>query len=586
MLTIRRSTGTRFPLSLSEDSGSSQPAWSSITVGTVKERIEREHSEYPILRQRLIYKGRILEDSKTLESYDIMPESTVFLVVSGGAGANGSNASSSAIKSNSSTSGSTTSASHTSAATSNSSGQNMSDLFSGLMEQQHIMGGSSSQAANSNSGTDLMTRLFQSQMDSNPALQRLMEQNPQLRELMQDPQALQQAVQMMQNPEAMQQAMRQQDLALSQLENMPGGFAALSNLYRDVQAPLEDSMYQGQDDQDSSSNRRPSDRGDAGATGTAMPNPWGSNTSPTSRAPPMMGPGAAGFNPWASLGGQGAASSPGTTAAPGATNPWATMGMPPNSSAQQPQLNVARAILDNPSMSQMMQQTVRDHPDMIRQALEQRDPFFRQMFANNPQAGNAFVQQMMQPEVLRSAMNMQEQMMGTGGGTAGQPGQMDFSQLFGAPASGGSQPPPLFPPFGMPPSSGGTGGGLDFASLLANAQQQQQPSAPPANPADQYRRQLQSLYSMGFDDEQRNLDALQVVHGNLNRAVDWLLDPANSAPSNTSSASSSHPTHATEALASAPAPPESSTNSNPDNDMTEGSSSTHAPKDVTEKKND
>jgi hypothetical protein len=50
--------------------------------------------------------------------------------------------------------------------------------------------------------------------------------------------------------------------------------------------------------------------------------------------------------------------------------------------------------------------------------------------------------------------------------------------------------------------------------------QQQQP------PAVQYQRKLQSLYDMGFADEQQNLNALVTVHGNFNRAVDMLIEAA------------------------------------------------------------
>ena len=42
---------------------------------------------------------------------------------------------------------------------------------------------------------------------------------------------------MMRNPAAMDQAMRSQDLAMSQIENLPGGFNALRRMYEDVQAP-------------------------------------------------------------------------------------------------------------------------------------------------------------------------------------------------------------------------------------------------------------------------------------------------------------------------------------------------------------
>ncbi len=44
-----------------------------------------------------------------------------------------------------------------------------------------------------------------------------------------------------------------------------------------------------------------------------------------------------------------------------------------------------------------------------------------------------------------------------------------------------------------------------------------------ALPADRFRHELQFLYDMGFDDKKANLTALQLHHGNLNRAIDALL---------------------------------------------------------------
>jgi len=41
---------------------------------------------------------------------------------------------------------------------------------------------------------------------------------------------LRQSMEMMRNPAAMQQAMRSQDLQMSQLENIPGGFNAMRRM--------------------------------------------------------------------------------------------------------------------------------------------------------------------------------------------------------------------------------------------------------------------------------------------------------------------------------------------------------------------
>ena len=64
--------------------------------------------------------------------------------------------------------------------------------------------------------------VLRSIMNMNPQMRELMEQNPQLREVLNDPQLMRQSLQMMRDPQAMQTAMRNQELAMSQIENMPG----------------------------------------------------------------------------------------------------------------------------------------------------------------------------------------------------------------------------------------------------------------------------------------------------------------------------------------------------------------------------
>lgn len=55
-----------------------------------------------------------------------------------------------------------------------------------------------------------------------------MDANPQVRHALSDPAVLRQSLEMMRNPNAFREAMRHQDIALSQLENHPEGFNAMS----------------------------------------------------------------------------------------------------------------------------------------------------------------------------------------------------------------------------------------------------------------------------------------------------------------------------------------------------------------------
>merc|ERR1719510_28174 len=116
---------------------------------------------------------------------------------------------------------------------------------------------------------DMMTAMF----ENNPQLRRLLDQNPQLRHVLQDPETMQQAMNAVSNPEVYQEMLRNQDRALANISNMPGGFNALSRMYNSVQAPMEEALL-GMGDQgpetrinsDAARSEQPSSQ--------AMPNPF------------------------------------------------------------------------------------------------------------------------------------------------------------------------------------------------------------------------------------------------------------------------------------------------------------------------
>lgn len=112
----------------------------------------------------------------------------------------------------------------------------------------------------------------------------------------------------------------------------------------------------------------------------------------------------------------------------------------------------------------------------------------------------------MNPQTLRSMLQLQNAFSGlsTGGAGGAQPtGGLDFSNLLG-----GAAPAPAMPiPF------------LNFPF----APPQQQPANQSA-PGERFRNQLQSLNDMGFTDRSANISALVSAHGNLNRAIEILLE--------------------------------------------------------------
>ena len=87
--------------------------------------------------------------------------------------------------------------------------------------------------------------IMNSMIDGNPQMQELLEQNPELRSMMRDPEFIRQSMEAMRNPSMMREMMRNTDRAMSNIESLPGGSAALHKLYNEVQAPLMDATAGG-----------------------------------------------------------------------------------------------------------------------------------------------------------------------------------------------------------------------------------------------------------------------------------------------------------------------------------------------------
>ena len=153
-------------------------------------------------------------------------------------------------------------------------------------------------------------------------------------------------MEMMRNPNAMREAMRNQDLAMSQLENLPGGFNALRRMFEEVHEPMMEAtqnLSQQNTTQSNATNNSSTSTTTpqtTAPTNSALPNPWGgSNTAPSTGAGMGTGPGANPFmNPMmAGMGGMGMG------------------GVDPATAIQ---------MMQDPFMQQMMQQMLSD-PNMV-----------------------------------------------------------------------------------------------------------------------------------------------------------------------------------------------------------------------------
>lgn len=155
-------------------------------------------------------------------------------------------------------------------------------------------------------------------------------------------------MEMMRNPNAMREAMRSQDLAMSQLENLPGGFNALRRMFEDVHEPMMEASQNMNASTTTPTNTTNTSSSSSAPTNSAVPNPW--DASNASRANPFNAAGGLG-----GLGGFGAGGlGGGFGGMPGMP------GMPPMDP------NQMNAMMSNPFYQQMMQQMLSD-PAMLDQ---------------------------------------------------------------------------------------------------------------------------------------------------------------------------------------------------------------------------
>lgn len=79
---------------------------------------------------------------------------------------------------------------------------------------------------------------MRSLITSNPQMQDLMQRNPEISHMLNNPELLRQTMELARNPAMLQELMRSHDRAMSNLESVPGGYNALTRIYRDIQEPM------------------------------------------------------------------------------------------------------------------------------------------------------------------------------------------------------------------------------------------------------------------------------------------------------------------------------------------------------------
>lgn len=452
----------------------------------------------------LIFSGKILKNHEKLEEHNIGDGMALHLVVRQGQNRSGQTNSTVSTQSaaNPPNPGQASAASH-----------NTSSLFAGNLPT----GGPQAMAQQMINNPEMMRQMidnplmqnimgnpdiFRSLLASNPQIQQLIERNPELGHVLNDPDMMRQTMEMIRNPNMFQEMMRNHDLAIRNLQGIPGGEAALQRLYQDVQEPLLNSatsslagnpfasLRHGEDTTESRSQRAGQENSEA------LPNPWGGgHGSPQ--------------NSQASNETAASASEGGIASLLGSSGI--------NSLMEQMMSDPALVqSLMRPEMLSLFRQSISQNPQVVQQIMEQNP-----LIANNPQLAEqlrAQLPNMMNmlgnPEVITAMSNPRVlealRMMQQGMDTL----RREAPALASIFASGIGAPSGRARTSSSPNSQ-------DSISVLNNMFAGMNATT---DPEVLYASQLEQLAGMGFSNRAQNIAALRASFGDLNAAVERLLN--------------------------------------------------------------
>uniref|UniRef100_A0A8C2MD93 Ubiquilin 2 n=1 Tax=Cricetulus griseus TaxID=10029 RepID=A0A8C2MD93_CRIGR len=417
------------------------------------------------------------------------------------------------------------------------------------------------------SNPDLMRQLIM----ANPQMQQLIQRNPEISHLLNNPDIMRQTLEIARNPAMMQEMMRNQDLALSNLESIPGGYNALRRMYTDIQEPMLNAAQE-------------QFGGNPFATVGSSSSGEGTQPSRTENRDPLP-------NPWAPT--------PATQGSPTNTTTTSSGTMPGGSSSSSTfgntmaAANYVASIFSTPGMQNLLQQ-ITENPQLIQnmlsapymrsmmQSLSQNPDLAAQMmmssplFASNPQLQEQmrpqlpnFLQQMQNPDTLAAMSNpraMQALMQiqqGLQTLATEAPGLIpSFAPGVGVGVLGTTITPvgpvtpigpmgPIVPftpigpigpigPTGPASSPGSTGTGVPPATTVSSCAAtdtisptmetlpspqfiHQMVQALMASAEMRFQQQLEQLNAMGFINREANLQALIATGGDINAAIERLL---------------------------------------------------------------
>ncbi|KAF8366217.1 ubql-1 [Pristionchus pacificus] len=494
------------------------------TVGDVKHALV-DKTGNSVEKHTLIFSGKILKDAETLAQHSIKDGMAIHLVIRTPAPAVPAPAHSAAP----------TAAAPAPAAPSTPSQQQRPSPFGGLsgMGAAPAAGGMNpmamlqnpemmQQMMNSPIMQSLMSnpQVLRSMLSENPQVQQLIESNPELGHILNDPEMMRQTMEMMRNPNMFNEMMRNHDQAIRNLQGIPGGEAALQRLYQDVQEPLLNSATSSFGGNpfaalSNNANNATSRSQNAGVENAeALPNPWGAGGAATGNAAGAAqgaqggaarggaGMGAMMEQMMQAMGGAGGAAG----GLGGATGANGIMEMMNNPAMRQMAAQMAQGLASDPATAGLLGGV----PPSVLTAM------------GNPRVIEAMMQiqsgmeviRTEAPELARDMFGQSAAMMealGRHAGGAAAPAAGTDGAAAGAAAGGlgGIPPSVLNSLFANMQMGAGMGGGAPAAS-------REQLEA-------QYASQLEQLQGMGFTNVAENLAALSACFGDVNMAIERLL---------------------------------------------------------------
>ncbi|XP_044767698.1 ubiquilin-2 isoform X3 [Neomonachus schauinslandi] len=491
----------------------------------------------------LIFAGKILKDQDTLIQHGIHDGLTVHLVIKSQNRPQGQSTQPSNAAGTNTTSASTPRSNSTSISTNSNpfglgslgglaglsslglSSTNFSELQNQMQQQLlsspemmiQIMENPFVQSMLSN--PDLMRQLIM----ANPQMQQLIQRNPEISHLLNNPDIMRQTLEIARNPAMMQEMMRNQDLALSNLESIPGGYNALRRMYTDIQEPMLNAAQEQFGGNPFAS------------VGSSSTSGEGTQPSRTENRDPLP-------NPWAPPPATQSSATTSTTTSSGSGSGSSSSSATGNTVAA---ANYVASIFSTPGMQNLLQQ-ITENPQLIQnmlsapymrsmmQSLSQNPDLAAQMMLNSPMQNPDTLSAMSNPRAMQALMQIQQGLQTLATEAPGlipsfTPGPIGPIGPTGpaGPGSTGSGGPPGPTVSSSTPSettspTSESGPNQQFIQQMVQALAGASPPQLP-NPEVRFQQQLEQLNAMGFLNREANLQALIATGGDINAAIERLL---------------------------------------------------------------